>query len=178
LDDVLDRRGHLSRRQPLSGCAPITAAISLLPMATVARLENKDPSHEVSRRAPYVDCRVSRAGAAFGSRAQRPLHRHDSHQPHRDDNRPAGAGGLGGWRARAVSISDPITFDGRVAVVTGAGGGLGRAYALEPARRGVRVVVNDVRGAAAIVDEIRAGGGDALARHHSVSAWAAGWRRS
>ena len=47
--------------------------------------------------------------------------------------------------------------------MTGAGGGLGRAYALELARRGARVVLNDVRGAAAVVDEIRTGGGDALA---------------
>jgi NAD(P)-dependent dehydrogenase (short-subunit alcohol dehydrogenase family) len=74
-----------------------------------------------------------------------------------------------------------IAFEGRVAVITGAGGGLGRAYALEFARRGARVLVNDLGGdrhgsgasasaADAVVGEIRAAGGEAAANHDSVEA--------
>lgn len=77
-------------------------------------------------------------------------------------------------------MSEPITFDGRVAVVTGAGGGLGRTYALELARRGARVVVNDLGGAVdgtgasekaadVVVDEIHDSGGDAVANYDSVA---------
>ncbi len=77
-------------------------------------------------------------------------------------------------------MSEPITFDGRVAVVTGAGGGLGRGYALELARRGARVVVNDLGGAVdgsgasrqaadIVVEEIEGAGGEAVANYDSVS---------
>jgi NAD(P)-dependent dehydrogenase (short-subunit alcohol dehydrogenase family) len=72
-----------------------------------------------------------------------------------------------------------IDFNSRVAIVTGAGGGLGRAYALELARRGARVVVNDLGGARdgsgssdaaqRVVDEIEAAGGVAMANGASVA---------
>ena len=73
-----------------------------------------------------------------------------------------------------------IRFDGRVAVITGAGGGLGRTYALELARRGAKVVVNDLGGksdgtgkstsmADQVVDEIRAAGGEAAPNYDSVA---------
>lgn len=73
-----------------------------------------------------------------------------------------------------------IRFDGRVAVVTGAGNGLGRSHALFLASRGAKVVVNDLGGtvagtggssavADAVVAEIRAAGGTAVANYDSVA---------
>jgi len=72
-----------------------------------------------------------------------------------------------------------ISFENRVAIVTGAGGGLGRAYALELAARGARVMVNDLGGsrdgtgasdaAQAVAEEIRAAGGEAMANGGSVT---------
>ena len=75
---------------------------------------------------------------------------------------------------------DEHNFDGRVAVITGAGRGIGRAYALLLASRGARVVVNDLGGsmqgagddasvAASVVSEIETGGGTALADEHDVA---------
>jgi len=77
-----------------------------------------------------------------------------------------------------------IDFKGRVAIVTGAGGGLGKQHALALAARGARVVVNDLGGARdgsggsasaaqAVVDEIRAAGGEAIANAASVTDFAA-----
>ena len=73
-----------------------------------------------------------------------------------------------------------IRFDGKTAIVTGAGGGLGRCHALELARRGANVVINDLGGsvdgsggnsaaAEAVVEEIKAMGGKAIANGSSVT---------
>jgi len=73
-----------------------------------------------------------------------------------------------------------IRFDGKVAIVTGAGGGLGKQHALELARRGAKVVINDLgpamdgsggasANAEAVVAEIKAAGGEAFANGSSVA---------
>jgi len=78
-----------------------------------------------------------------------------------------------------------IRFDGRVAIVTGAGGGLGRAHALLLASRGAKVVVNDLGGAFdgtgsgsamadKVVEEIRAAGGEAVPNYDGVDTWQGG----
>src|SRR5450432_3437552 len=71
-------------------------------------------------------------------------------------------------------------LDGKVAIITGAGGGIGRAHALLFAKEGAKVVVNDLGGDRAgggrgsdmadkVVAEIKAAGGDAVASYDSVS---------
>ena len=94
--------------------------------------------------------------------------------------------GFSGYFWKAAPQPMPVVpfelrFDGKVAIVTGAGGGLGRTYALELAKRGAKVVVNDLGGSAdglgdgsarpadAVVDEIVAAGGEAAANYDSVS---------
>ena len=74
---------------------------------------------------------------------------------------------------------DEVRFENRVVVVTGAGNGLGKSYALEMAKRGAKLVVNDLGGSAfgdgsdksaadIVVDEIKEGGGEAVANYDSV----------
>ncbi|MBC8419848.1 MAG: SDR family NAD(P)-dependent oxidoreductase [Desulfobacterales bacterium] len=98
--------------------------------------------------------------------------------------------GFTGYFWKAVPVPEPekegavegeaIRFDGQVAIVTGAGAGLGRVYALELAKRGARVVVNDLGGARdgsgsgseaadRVVEEIRGSGGEAVANYDSVA---------
>lgn len=73
-----------------------------------------------------------------------------------------------------------LGYDGKVAVITGAGGGLGRSHALELAKRGALIVVNDLGGsvdgqggshtaAQQVVDEIVAAGGEAVANYDTVA---------
>ena len=77
-----------------------------------------------------------------------------------------------------------ISFENQVAIVTGAGGGLGKCHALELAKRGAKVVVNDLGGnmdgtggsseaAESVVKEIKAAGGEAIAndRFDRVGPW-------
>jgi NAD(P)-dependent dehydrogenase (short-subunit alcohol dehydrogenase family) len=82
-------------------------------------------------------------------------------------------------------MADTIRFDDKVVVVTGAGNGLGRTYALQLAQRGAKVVVNDLGGstdgrgddqsaASRVVEEIRAAGGEATANFDSVATQAGG----
>ncbi|HEY2814800.1 MAG TPA: SDR family oxidoreductase [Acidimicrobiales bacterium] len=73
-----------------------------------------------------------------------------------------------------------LGFDGKVAIITGAGGGLGRSHALELAKRGALIVVNDLGGsmdgtggsqtaAQKVVDEVKGAGGEAVANYDSVA---------
>ena len=73
-----------------------------------------------------------------------------------------------------------VRFDDRVVIITGAGNGLGKSHALEFAKRGAKVVVNDLGGSAhgegasknaadLVVDEIIAAGGEAVANYNSVT---------
>src|SRR6058998_2385960 len=93
------------------------------------------------------------------------------------------------WRIEITNDGGPtvseIRFDGRVAIVTGAGGGLGRAHALLLASRGAKVVVNDLGGsrdgtgagtnmADQVVEEIKRAGGEAAPDYHGVDTYEGG----
>jgi len=78
-------------------------------------------------------------------------------------------------------------LDGRVAIITGAGRGIGREHALLFAAEGAKVVVNDLGGnldgststqspAEQVVEEIRAAGGEAVANHDDIASWEGGAR--
>ncbi|KPA13756.1 Short-chain dehydrogenase/reductase SDR [Candidatus Magnetomorum sp. HK-1] len=89
------------------------------------------------------------------------------------------------WKATpvpgAAELMNQVRFDDQVAIITGAGGGLGRIYALELAKRGAKIVVNDLGGsrdgsgngstsaADVVVNEIKELGGDAVANYDNVS---------
>jgi len=89
------------------------------------------------------------------------------------------------WKAVPIpdtaTDADQLGFDGQVAIVTGAGAGLGRVYALELAQRGARVVINDLGGARdgsgkgsaspadQVVAEIKEQGGEAVANYDNVA---------
>ncbi len=86
---------------------------------------------------------------------------------------------------RPTGDNNVIDFDNRVAIVTGAGGGLGRSHALLLASRGAKVVVNDLGGsrdgsgggsdmADAVVNEIVEAGGEAVANYDGVHTWEGG----
>src|SRR5687767_3378578 len=114
------------------------------------------------------------AAAATGARRSRergrpragPLHRNTSHAKKRGS-------------FERSPMAETLRFDSRVALVTGAGGGLGRSHALLLASRGCKVVVNDLGGSATgsgkssaaadkVVEEIKAAGGEAIANYDSV----------
>ncbi|MBU0516529.1 MAG: SDR family NAD(P)-dependent oxidoreductase [Proteobacteria bacterium] len=147
-------------------------AVSVDPPAVYGLVEFGDGGRLM---ADFTDCEMS--DVHVGQRVTMSFRR-----KYTDDER-----GFSGyfWKAVPVIEDKPaakagIRFDDRVAVVTGAGAGLGRAYALELAARGAKVVVNDLGGARdgtgagtraadEVVDEITKNGGQAVANYDSVA---------
>src|SRR5688572_5513373 len=96
---------------------------------------------------------------------ERPQHATDRGRGHRGGASPARRTG------GAITVSES-SLAGRAVVITGAGRGLGRSYALHLAGLGARIVVNDRdEQAHTVADEVRRAGGEAIAVVGSVSDW-------
>src|SRR5690625_2037288 len=82
--------------------------------------------------------------------------------------------GRDGMTETSTGTGTGTRLDGRVAVVTGAGQGIGRRHALTLAGLGASVVVNDVADPGAVVDEIKSAGGTAVGNDDGVDTWEGG----
>lgn len=128
------------------------------------------PRHGIDLTRPKLDMAARARGAPLAARRRHSL------------AQPATAGARGKQESSLATMA--LSYEGRVAVVTGAGNGLGKAYALELARRGCSVCVNDLGGsvkgdalasdaprpADLVVAEIVAAGGKAVASEWPSSA--------
>ncbi len=135
-----------------------------------ARRRERGGVHEGHAAAP-----VRRAGrdiAAGGVPGLRRVVLLDRERVHRR-RRPPGRSGL---LIAGGGMDDALTLSGRVAIVTGAGNGLGRAESLALARAGARLVLNDLPGEAvqAVAAEIGAAGGQAVVAAGDVAEWSTG----
>lgn len=152
-------------------------AVEKIVSAASGEVNDHHPSSPTADRAPSAEPEVRRPRSLSGRR--------DRGESERDSvrwyQRVTRRGFLGGGRreVRRQRMSE-LRFDGRVAIVTGAGHGLGRRHALELAARGARVVVNDLGGdrsgagassgpAQEVVEEITKAGGQAVASPDNVA---------